>query len=421
MIRAHRVRLDVTDKQATHLVRSCGTARFAYNWALARWGQEYAYSTYGMEDAVKPSQYSLRRELNAVKAEVFPWMGEVTKCAPQEAIIDLGKAFHNFFRDLKRGKGAKYPRFKKRGVGDSFRVSCGQFDVGQVNAGTGGVRWDRLRLPRLGWVRLGENFRYPGSKLVSVTISRQAHRWFASISVEIPDPPKPVRSGVVGVDVGVREIVTSDGVRYRVPREYRAAEKQLRRAQKTLSRRTVRGRPSSRNRDKATLRVARLHARTADIRRDWQHKLTTELASHYETVVIEDLSVKGMTKNRRLAKSILDTGFAEIRRQLEYKTTTMIIADRWFPSSKLCNRCGVKTKHLPLHIRQWACTTCNTPHDRDLNAAINLRNLAGVTGWQPVESSPPLTEPDNRNHQVTSTKQELDSKQDNTPVYIGSR
>lgn len=360
MQRAHKIALDPTNKQATALARAAGTARFAYNWALARWGEQYQASL--ADPALpKPSQYGLRKELNSIKREAFPWMLESSKCAPQEAIIALGTAFKNFFAGR-----AKYPTFKKRGIHDSFKLSSGQFKI------TG----KKIRIPNIGWVRLREELRYLDAKQVSVTISRTAGRWFASVQCEIPDPaPAPVHvddPAAVGVDVGVREYVLSDDTRYSVPRHLRHAQARLKRSQQALARKEK----GSANRAKARVKVARLHAQVADARSDWLHQLTTRIASTYPRIVIEDLNVAAMAKNHHLAMSITDASFGEFRRQLAYKTpahgSELVIADRWFPSSKLCSVCGAKTKHLTLSQREWTCQGCGTVHDRDLNAAKNL-------------------------------------------------
>ncbi|TXH11058.1 MAG: transposase [Spirochaetes bacterium] len=365
MYRVHKIRLEPNDKQATGLSKAAGVSRFAYNWGLARWTEQYAEYRDDKRDA-PPSQLSLRRELNAIKREEFPWMLESTKCAPQEALINLGKAFDNFFK--KRGK---YPSFKKRGVHDAFKLSSGQFSVDT----TGGVA--RLRIPKVGCVRLSETPRFDGEP-VSVTISRRAGRWFASLMFRITDnrPSAHTSPEVVGIDLGIRELVLSTGDHIQVPREYRRRERQLRRAQQSLSRKDK----GSKNRARAKAKVARLHYRTACVRENWQHQVTCRVTRDFGTVVLEDLNVKGMTKNRSLAKSVADVGFGELRRQIEYKAArtgaVVVVADRWFPSSKMCNVCGTKTKSLPLSIREWTCAECGIHHDRDLNAAINLRNLA---------------------------------------------
>ncbi|MFC4225403.1 RNA-guided endonuclease InsQ/TnpB family protein [Lysinibacter cavernae] len=400
MHKAHKIELDLTNKQATALARAAGCSRFAYNWALARWNEQYQARLVD-PSLPSPSQYALRKELNAIKRAEMPWMLESTKCAPQEAIIDLGTAFNNYFAGR-----AKRPKFKKRGIHDSFKLSAGEF----------GVAGKKLRVPKIGWVRMRESFRFEATKLISVTISRTANTWFASITCEMPDQEPQLPSGrTVGVDVGVREYVTSDGARHQVPRALRASQTQLKRAQQSLTRKQK----GSANRAKQRKKVALLHQHVANVRGDWMHKLTTELANTYDTIVIEDLNVKGMTKNHRLALSIADAGFGEFRRQLEYKTrergTTLVLADRWYPSSKTCSTCGTKIKSLPLNIREWTCSNCETVHDRDLNAAYNLAAYKHEAASPAVSVCGAFSATDKPGaslaRQAPATKQKLDNDQ----------
>lgn len=404
--RAHKIRLDPTNKQATALARAAGCARFAYNWALGEWGRQHEAHKCDPKNNPKPSQYSLRKELNAIKRAQFPWMLESTKCAPQEAIIDLGKAFASMWD----GRG-RYPRFKKRGINDSFRLSSGQF----------AVKGRLLRVPNVGWVRLTESLRFEDGRPTTVTISCRAGCWYASILCEVSTEVSHAATGVVlGVDVGVREYVTSDGTRYEVPRALRACQGRLTRAQRDLARKEK----GSVNRKKARARVARLHQRVSSQRADWLHKLTTDIANRADVVVIEDLNVAGMLRNRRLALSVSEASFGEFRRHMEYKTidrgTELVVADRWYPSSKLCSVCGTKTKSLPLGVRRWVCGDCGVQHDRDLNAARNLASLvktptaassavaacgafcASTPAMGPSPDAPPLV-------QAPATKQELDT------------
>ncbi len=357
MLTAHRIALDPNNVQATYLARAAGTARFAYNWALAEWTSEY-------QAGGQPSEAALRRKLNRIKREQFPWMLEVSKNAPQMAIIQLGQAFKNFF-----ARRARYPTFRKKGVHDRFTLTNDQFRVDDR----------RIRLPRIGWVRMREALRFAG-KIMSATISRTADRWFVSLTVEMPDTPlRPdaENQGAVGVDLGVLALATlSTGDIVPGPKPHKQLLRRLRRLSRSLSRKQK----GSRNRRKARQRLARLHRRIADIRNDALHKLTTRLTSGFSVICIEDLNVRGMTRNRCLSRSVSDMGFGEFRRQLEYKAARrggrVIIADRWYPSSKTCSRCGVVLEHLPLHVREWTCSSCGAHHNRDVNAAMNLKSLA---------------------------------------------
>ena len=363
MITAHRIALDPNNVQATYLARAAGTARFAYNWALAEWGRQYAA---WKEDNTlpKPSQYALRKQLNAVKREQFPWMLEVTKNAPQMAIIQLGEAFRNFFAGR-----ARYPKFRKKGVHDRFTLTNDQFTIDGSH----------IRIPHLGRVRMREALRFTG-KIMSATVSRVADRWFVSLAVETPEEPclpHAENQGVVGVDLGISALATlSTGDSLPGPKPHKAALNRLRRLSRSLSRKQK----GSSNRSKARQKLARLHARISNIRTDALHKLTTALVRRFHLIGIEDLNVRGMMRNRHLARAIADMSFHAFRRQLEYKMARrggrVVVADRWFASSKTCSCCGHKLESLPLATRAWVCPVCRTQHDRDVNAAINLRHLA---------------------------------------------
>jgi putative transposase len=362
---AHKIALDPTEAQRIHFAKAAGTARFAYNWALAEWKRQY-------KEGGKPSEGALRRQLNATKREQFPWMLEVTKAAPQQAIKNLGTAFHNFFEDLKKPKAERhfrYPRFKKKGDHDSFRADNG--------ADTVTFDGKRIRLPIIGWARMREPLRFVG-KLKSVTVSRAADRWFASVAVEI-DHQVPARENqaAVGVDLGIKALATlSDGRGVEGPKALRRSLKKLKR----LSRAVSRKKKGSANQRKAAAKLARLHARIANIRHDTLHKLTTDLCSRYSALGIEDLHVKGMLRNGKLARAIADCGWGEFRRQAEYKApmwnSAIHVASRWYPSSKTCSVCGNIRDDLPLSVRIWTCAGCGTVHDRDENAARNLEKFA---------------------------------------------
>lgn len=362
MLIAHKIALDPNNAQATYFARAAGAARFAYNWALAEWQRQYSAHK---EDPSrpKPSQMALRRQLNAVKREQFPWMLEVTKNAPQMAIIQLGQAFANFFAGR-----ARHPTFRKKGVHDRFTLTNDQF----------AVEGSRIRIPNLGWVRMRESLRFTG-KIMSATVSRVADRWFVSVTTDAEDPPaRPAENqGAVGVDLGVSAFATlSTGEVITGPKPHTALLGRLRRLSRSLSRKQK----GSNNRNKARARLSRLHARIGNIRADTLHKLTSDLARRFHAIGIEDLNVRGMMANRHLARSIADMSFFEFRRQLEYKAAwrggEVVVADRWFASSKTCSGCGHKLEALPLSTRRWACPACGQEHDRDVNAAVNLKNYA---------------------------------------------
>ena len=286
MIISHKIRLNPSNKQATYLAKAAGTARFAYNWALAEWQTQYA-AWKNDHTQPKPSQFSLRKQLNAIKREQFPWMLDVTKNAPQMAIIQLGAAFNNFFAGR-----AKYPQFKKKGKSrDSFTLTNDQFSLDGC----------RIRIPNLGLVRMRETLRFP-SKILSTTVSRTAGQWFASITVDIDHASATLSN-------------------HHLPPTENQGD-------------TLRLSKGSANHHKAKQKLAKLHARIANIRKDSLHKLTTNLTRRFHTIGIEDLNVSGMVKNCHLSRAISDMGFFEFRRQLEYKTAMrggiVVIADRFF-------------------------------------------------------------------------------------------
>ncbi|MBV8802419.1 MAG: transposase [Gammaproteobacteria bacterium] len=357
MLRAHRIELKGNNKQNTYFAKAAGVARQAYNWALDEWQKEYVAGE-------KPTETALRRKLNSIKREKFPWMLEVTKNAPQMAIIQLGQAFKNFF-----AKRSRYPQFRKKWQDDRFTLTNDQFSVNN----------SRIRIPNLGWVRMRESLRFVG-KILSATISRSADKWFVSITVDTPyvsSQPAHENQVAVGVDVGVSHFATlSTGEKETGPKPHKALLPRLKRLSRSLSRKQK----SSKNRNKARLKVARLHRRISNIRKDAIHQFTTKLVKTYDIIGIEDLNVKGMIKNRKLSRSISDMGFFEFRRQLGYKAAMnnkkIVVADRWFPSSKMCCACNYKLNKLSLAEREWICPACRKQHDRDINSAINLEKQA---------------------------------------------
>jgi putative transposase len=366
MILAHKIALDPNVEQAIYFARACGTARFAWNWALAEWQRQY-------KDGGKPSEAALRKQLNAAKREQFPWMLDVTKVASQQAIKNLGRAFSNFFNDLKKPKKERrfgYPQFKKKGIHDSFRAENGPE--------TFALEGKRIKLPVIGWVRMREALRFQG-KVLSATVSRVADRWFVSVTVDVAHqiPVRENQVAVGGVDLGVKTLATmSDGSTVEGPKAFRSNLKKLKRLSRSLSRK-VKG---SANRRKARAKIARMHARIANIRKDSLHKLTSELVNKFSVIGIEDLNIKGMMANGKLSRAIADMGFYEFRRQLGYKSemvgARIVVADRWYPSSKMCSDCNHVVQTLPLSVREWTCLECGSVHERDRNAAINLMNIA---------------------------------------------
>lgn len=358
---AHKIRLYPSSEAEAYFRRAAGTARFAWNWALARWKELYENGERGM------SGYGLVKDFNARKAAEFPWTSEVTKWAPQKAIQDLGDAFRRFFRKL-----ARYPRFKKKGVSkDKFYLGSGTFTV----------KGKYIRIAKLGWVRMAQELRFPG-KLKHAVISRDADGWYAAISVEIDEaqwtyPHLCETQAAVGIDLGLSSTMTlSDGAKLCLPRSLEVLARKIRRTQKALSRRAK----GSRNREKAKQALALLWLRVRRVHHDWTHQATSRLVQAYRLIGLEDLNVKGMMKNHCLARRIGEACWGELRRQLGYKTGLagghLVLANRFFPSSKRCSSCGEVLDELPLSVRSWTCPACGALHDRDVNAALNLKLVA---------------------------------------------
>ncbi|OPH37492.1 RNA-guided endonuclease InsQ/TnpB family protein [Moraxella atlantae] len=377
VIRGHIIRLNPTDKQATYFAKACGVARLAYNWALAEWQTQYQADKAYRDDCLakgieiditklnKPSQGSLRKQLNATKRTQFPFMLEVTKCSPQLAIMQLGDAFKRFFKGE-----AKYPQFRKKGVNDRFSLSNDQFRIDGK----------RIKIPNLGWVKMSENLRFDG-KILSAKIFKKGGEWFVSIAVELSQAItlKPKTGKSVGIDLGVKDLlVLSNGIKVQAPKPLKTQLTKLRRLNKQLSRKQK----GSNNRAKAKTKLSRLHAKISNIRQDFSHKLTTQLVKGYDVICIENLNVKGMVQNRKLSRAISDLGFYEFKRQLIYKANqwgkVVKEVDRFYPSSKTCSNCGfvMAKADLTLAIRNWQCPSCHTQHDRDINASINILNNA---------------------------------------------
>jgi putative transposase len=375
VVGGYKTELDLNNEQRTACLKHAGASRFAYNWGLAR--SQEVYRTIGK----RPSPAELHKELNALKQTDFPWMYEVSKCAPQEALRDLDKAYKNFFRRLELKKQGKYkgklgfPKFKKRSKAIGSIRLTGSIHVDE----------DAIQLPRLGRLRLHEHKFLPTQNIhiLSATVSEQAGRWFVSIQVEEEqESPASTATTAIGVDLGIKTLATlSDGMTFENPRALKHAQKRLARLERQKSRRKL----GSKNRKKSCKKLAKRHARVANIRKDAAHKLTTYLCKNHALVAIEDLHVAGMLKNHKLAQAVSDSNFGAIRRQLEYKSswhgTHLVVIDRFSPSSKTCSACGWIDENQDLGDRVFICQECGLVLDRDRNAAINiLKEALRTTG-----------------------------------------
>lgn len=394
MIRAYLFALDPTEAQVEAMRSHCGAARVAYNWCLARvranWAQRAAEESYGILEHertpwINTSGYGLRKAWNAAKHEVAPWWQENSKEAYATGCANLATALGN-----RKAGCARMPRFKSK---RRARLSC------RFTTGSFGLVHDRrhVRLPVIGVVHTCESTRKLSRKLDartarirSATLSHQRGRWHVSFSVEVPDVGQAPRTGgrVAGVDLGISHLATlSTGETVPNGRRLDTELRRLRRTQRVCARRRgpdrrTRAEPSNRWR-KARARADRIHTRVANLRRNDTHQLTSRLVRDHDVVVIEDLHVAGMLRNRRLARHIAGAGWAEIRRQLSYKAdrtgVRLVVADRWFASSKTCSECGTAKAKLALSERTFVCMSCGVMLDRDHNAALNLAALAADT------------------------------------------
>ncbi|PSF36666.1 transposase [Aphanothece hegewaldii CCALA 016] len=357
MLLSIKTKLKLNKRQKVLMAKHAGLARYTFNWGLAAWDDLY-------KAGLKPNKYLLKKFFNNhVKPECV-WIKEKGVCqkVTQYAFDNLGHAFDRYFQKL-----GEYPKFKKKFKDDSFTI-----DAGGKPLAVGGTS---VKLPTIGWVKTYEGL--PHVTTSKLTISRTADDWFiafASLQEHIPEPKK---YEVVGCDVGVKTLLTlSTGVTIPNPKHYRKELAKL----KLLSKQLARKKKGSKNRFKARMKLAKHHARIANLRKDTLHKVTNYLCKNHAMIVIEDLNVKGMMANHKLASAIADCGFHEFKRQLTYKSekfgNQLIRSDRWFASSKTCSNCGCKKEKLTLSDRIFECFDCNFSLDRDLNAAINLSRLA---------------------------------------------
>ena len=395
---SHKIELVPNNKQKTYFRKAFGCARLAYNWGLAEWQRRY-------KEGEKVDAYGLKKDFNAIKKEQYPFVVEVTKYATQQPFINLGKAFKKFFDDLKKGV-VSYPKFKKKKDNEgSFYIGGDQVSLSDINRNlktfkkiphNENLKHQYLKVPNLGWVKMTERIRFVG-KINGAVISQQGDKYFASFSLQITEeeykrthpktfPDKENRK--VGIDLGIKSaLILSDGVAVDNPKPLKKNLRKIKKIARQLDKRThartkqerLEGKKKSNNYRKLSLRLSNAQRKVANIRRDFIQKLTTILTTHYSHISLEDLNVKGMTRNHRLAQSISDVAFGELCRQIEYKSELNGVkvskADRFYPSSKKCSVCGNIKQDLKLSDRTYHCDNCGVIIDRDYNASLNLLSL----------------------------------------------
>jgi putative transposase len=354
--RAYKYRVYPTPEQARNLAQTFGCVRFLYNWALHR--RKRAYFDHGFKVYTK----DLSAAIPALKKEEgTAWLREVSSVPLQQALRHLDAAYTNFFEGR-----ADYPTFKKKHHEQSatYTDNAFTFKGGML---TLAKQQDPLQIV---WSRPLPD----GAQPSRVTVSRdKTGRYFVSILIEEEIAPLPSTVKAVGIDLGLKSfLVTSAGEAIANPKYYARDEKKLAKAQRKHARKKKGGK----NREKARCKVARLHARIADTRRNFQQQVSTRLIRENQVICLESLHIKGMVKNHALAKAISDVGWGGFVRQLEYKAKwygrTVVKIDRWYPSSKTCSDCGHLLEELTLNVREWVCPQCGVCHDRDVNAACNI-------------------------------------------------
>ena len=364
--KAFKYKLKPTKEQAEQINRTFGCVRFVFNRFLARRSDSYK------AEGKSLSFFACCSELTTVKAsEETAWLREVDKFALQNSLKDLDRAFANFFRDAKKPEAQRkflYPNFKSKHIPDhSYRTNFTNNNIA--------IEGNLIKLPKLGWVKF-VNSREPSGKIISVTVARDGRgKYSISVLCETEVMPYSENAKAVGIDLGLKTFYTpSEGEPLANPRYYRTALKRLKKAQRALSRR----KKGSARRQQAKTKLAGLHARVANLRRDFLHKSSTALVRQFGFIGVEDLKISNMVKNHRLAQGVMDVGWGEFVRQLEYKSQwygrTFQKIGTWFPSSQMCHDCGFKNPTVKdLAVREWVCPNCGERHDRDINAVLNIR------------------------------------------------
>lgn len=410
---AHKIELVPNNKQKTYFRKAFGCARFAYNWGLAEAKKRY-------EAGEKFSWMDIQKSFASIKEKDFPFTYEVTKYASEKPFKQLGHAFNKFFKDLKKGI-VSYPQFKRK------KDNCGRFYFSGVKLYEFATKHPMFKnqqldvygkkqyvfVPVLGPVKLRERVRFNG-KIKGVVISQSGDRYFASFNMMITEDEYKrthahlkefTKEKSVGVDVGVKSaLVLSDGIAIESPKPLKKNLRKIKRLSRQLEKRShaktkqerLEGKKKSNNYKKLSVKLSNVYRRTSNIRRDFTHKVTTILTTHYGLIAMEDLNVKEMAQNHRLSQSISDVAFGEIGRQIEYKSKYNGIvvkkADRFYPSSKTCSICGNIKHDLRLSERTYRCDKCGAVIDRDYNASLNLLSL--LSNIRIGSSSPEFTPAD---------------------------
>ncbi|MBD2484105.1 RNA-guided endonuclease TnpB family protein [Planktothrix sp. FACHB-1365] len=366
----YRYRIYPTDQQKRLMSQLFGCCRVVFNDALAYCQEQYRLGN------KKPNSNELSKRLTELKkTQEKIWLGEVSSIPLQQCLRDLEQAYSNFFKSRKgqrKGKKVNPPKFKKRKSKQSARFMDNGFKL-YPNS-------DYIYIAKIGDIKVVWSRVLPATPSSVTLIKDSADRYFVSFVVEFNPQPLPENQNSVGIDLGITDFATlSNGEKVKSPQPLKKQLKRLRRLQRNLSRKQK----GSKRREVARKKLARLHAKISDTRSDFLHKLSTKIICENQTIVLEDLNVSGMIKNRKLARAISDLGWRSFRTMLEAKSVMygrdFRVIDRWIPTSQTCSCCGFRGGKKELNIREWTCLNCGQSHDRDVNAANNILVAGGLS------------------------------------------